>query len=61
MENPSLKLKDNLDDRAKLLALVAAKFDVPRSPREFGLMSEELLDSASLREGFVRGFLTSVC
>lgn len=57
MENPSLKTKDSPDNQAKLLALAAAKFDVPR---EFGLVSEELLDSAGLKEGFIRNFLTSV-
>jgi hypothetical protein len=60
LENPSLQIKDNPDDQAKLLALVAAKFDIPRSPGEFGLISEEVLDSAGLREGFIRDFLTSV-
>ena len=60
LENPSLQTKDNPDDQAKLLALVAAKFDVPRSPGEFSLISKEILDSAGLGEGFVRDFLTSV-
>jgi hypothetical protein len=60
LENPSLQTKNNPDDQAKLLALVAAKFDIPPSPGEFGLISEEVLDNASLEEGFVRDFLTSV-
>jgi hypothetical protein len=60
LENPSLQIKDNPEDQAKLLALVTAKFDVPRSAEEFGLISKEVLDSAGLREGFIRAFLTSV-
>lgn len=60
LENPSLQTKDNPDDQAKLLAFVAAKFDLPRSPGEFGLISKEVLDRAGLEEGFVREFLTSV-
>ena len=60
LENPSLRTKDNADDQAKLLALAAAKFDVPRSPGEFGLIPKVVLDNAGLREGFLRDFLTSV-
>lgn len=60
LENPSLQTKDNPNDQARLLALVAAKFEASRSAEEFGLISKEVLDNAGLREGFVRDFLTSV-
>ncbi|KFZ21094.1 hypothetical protein V502_02951 [Pseudogymnoascus sp. VKM F-4520 (FW-2644)] len=60
VENPSLQLKDNPEDQAKLVALAAAKFDAPRSPNEIGLISKDVLDRAGLNQGFVRDFLTSV-
>jgi hypothetical protein len=60
LENPSLQTKDNPEDQAKLLALVAAKFDSSRSADEFGLISREVLDGADLKQGFVRDFLRSV-
>ncbi|RDL42054.1 uncharacterized protein BP5553_02033 [Venustampulla echinocandica] len=47
-------------DQTKLLALVATKFDSPRSANEIGLISAEVLDSAGLEQGFVRDFLISV-
>jgi hypothetical protein len=60
LENPHIQPKDNPDDQVKLLELVAAKFDIPRTPSEFGLVSREVLDSSGIGEGFVRDFLTSV-
>ena len=60
LENPSLQTKDNPDGQAKLLELLAVKFDAPRAPNEFGLVSKEVLDSAGVGEGFIRDFLTSV-
>lgn len=60
LENPSLNPKDNEETQETLLSLVAAKFDVPRSPEEFGLVSKEALDTAGLSEGFIRTFITSV-
>jgi hypothetical protein len=60
LENPLLRTKDNEEDQAKLLVLAAAKFDISRTPEEFGLVSKEILDAAEIPEGFVRDFLTSV-
>jgi hypothetical protein len=60
VENPSLQTKDNPEDQTKLIALATAKFNTPRSPNEIGLISTEVLDSAGLKQGFVRDFLTSV-
>ena len=60
LENPSLQVKNNPDDQAKLLDLVAAKFNAPRSLGGFGLVSKDVLDGAGLGEGFVRDFLSSV-
>jgi hypothetical protein len=60
VESPSLQPKDNPEDQAKLIALATAKFNTPRSQDEIGLFSKEVLDSAGLKLGFVRDFLTSV-
>jgi len=60
LENPSLQAKDNPEDQEKLAALATAKFDLPRSADEIGLISTEVLDSAGLKQGFVRDFLRSV-
>lgn len=60
IENPSLQTKDNPEDQEKLLSLVKAKFEAPRSREEFGLISTEILDAAGIGEGFVRDFLTMV-
>lgn len=60
LENPSLQTKDIPEDQAKLMALVVAKFDSPRSLDEIGLISAEVLCRAGLKQGFVWDFLRSV-
>lgn len=60
LEDPSLRPLDNLDDHLRLLEACTAKLNQPVSQELSGLVSQEILDSLGIPEGFIRRFLLQV-